>query len=353
MFEELKKKTFKKCLLRVIILTAAGVVLTGLTATGAFYSLIGYVPFENLSPEQIKRQWVSLELKENYGCFMEQVEYSEDTNYSRTTNLSYVILTGDEHDLRYRYMAIRVPAGCQEAMDRMYQDNFDGVPTESVHFIGRIKKLQGEEYKYFKSYFLNGGFSQEEFQEATLPYYIQVLTDPKGSSAAYIFLCLAGLLLIIAGLVFLIRGLTGGYLKKLRKDISVIGVSDANADADYNRAAAVCEDVRLGRLFTYYVEKGYPRAVPNTRIMWAYQNTINHHTNGIPTGISYSVALHIEGWKNVITLGMPEAGAQEMLRRYNELFPWIMVGYSEDLKSLFYRERAQFLQLKYNAVDHI
>ena len=85
----------------------------------------------------------------------------------------------------------------------------------------------------------------------------------------------------------------------------------------------------------------------------SYQNTTTHRTNGIKTGTSYSVMIWIDGKKSATVLGMPnEATAQEMLRRINAQFPWVVVGYSEELRKMYNNNRAQFLQLRYNTVEH-
>ena len=84
--------------------------------------------------------------------------------------------------------------------------------------------------------------------------------------------------------------------------------------------------------------------------MWTYQNTTTHRTNGIKTGTTYSVVYFVEGYKNSLNIDVPnEAAAQEILRRLNTTCPWIVVGYSDELKSLFNKNRAEFLQLRYNS----
>ena len=104
---------------------------------------------------------------------------------------------------------------------------------------------------------------------------------------------------------------------------------------------------------TYYHSGADYRAIPHNKVMWAYQVTTTHRTNGIKTGTTYSVLYYIDGYKNAITLGVAnEATALEILRRLNETCPWIVIGFSDELKKLFNKNRAEFLQLRYNTVEH-
>ena len=95
-------------------------------------------------------------------------------------------------------------------------------------------------------------------------------------------------------------------------------------------------------------------AIPNSKILWAYQNTTTHRTNGIKTGVTYSVMIYVDGRKDAFNIGVPdETTAQNMLTRINDTLPWVVVGYSDDLKKTFSKDRAQFLELRYNTVEHV
>lgn len=41
-----------------------------------------------------------------------------------------------------------------------------------------------------------------------------------------------------------------------------------------------------------------------------------------------------------------------MLNYLYATLPWIVVGYSDELKKLYNKDRAQFLQLRYNTCEH-
>ena len=347
MFDELKKKSVRSSLAFTIILGGIGLALAIYFALGTWYVTMGYVPFVKLAPDEIRNQWVAVDLTENWGSFAETTE-KRDNRPETTINVYYVIATGDIYDTDYRYMAVNVPTSYVKQMDKMANG-----ARGSIFLSGRIKKMDDKIYKYFKDYFLKSDWTEEEFQAATIPYYIKVYPSETSENIFTVIAFLAGVLFIILAVFRIIKAVTGGYTKLLREDIASIGVTETTAESDWNSAAEINKNVRVGRLFTFYMDGSKPRAIPNTKIIWGYQNTITHRTNGIKTGTTYSVILWIDGRKNGLTLNMPnEATAQEMLKRYGATLPWVVVGYSEELRKMYHSNRAQFLQLRYNTVEH-
>lgn len=348
MFEELKKKSFRSSLILTIILACIGLALAIHFALGAWYVTTGYVPFVDLTPEEISNQWVAVDLEDNYGSFADTTE-KRDNRPATVINIYYVIATGDYYDLDYRYMAVNVPASYEKRMDKMA----NGENSGPIFLSGRILKMDDKVYRYFKDYFLEAGFTEEEFEAQTIPYYLKVYANETSENIGTMVAFLAGVVLIFIAILRIIMAASGGYMKRLKEDIASIGVSETTAESDWNSATQIAKNIRLGRLFTFYMEGSKPRAIPNTKIIWAYQNTTTHRTNGIKTGTTYSVMLWVDGRKNAFNLSVPnEATAQEMLKRYGATLPWVVVGYSEDLRKMYHSNRAQFLQLRYNTVEH-
>ncbi len=361
MLEELRKKAFKKSLLGIAILIIAGAVLIVLTAVNAFYAVTGYVQFETLSPDKIKNQLVDVDLQANFSYFIEEYEYNTETHYRKTTNLYYVILTGDENATDYRYMGVRVPVRMQKQMDAMANNSANGILSDPISFSGKIKKMDKEEYSYFKEYFTGGteGFTEEEFEEYTLPYYIEYYGSKASMNSVFLIGFFGGLVLVVVGILKIVFGLNGSGLKKFRKDLEAAGMTEASVESDMNSAFSHSNDkkghIKIGRMCTYYnLDTAQPRAIPNRKIMWAYQNTVTHRTNGVKTGVTYSVMVWAEGYKGAFDMSVPsEAAAQEILKKMSQMFPWAVVGYSDELKKMFNKDRAGFLELRYNKVEHI
>lgn len=352
MFEELRKKSFKKCLFTAILLLIAGICMVAYSAVNVFYTFFGYADFAKLEPDKIKFQLVQLDLDFNLGCYLEEYEYNTKTHARKTTDLYYIILTGDETSEDVRAMTIKVPPTYKKTMNALA----DGTATSTTHFIGKIKKLDSKEYNHFKKCFLEDfGFTEEQFEQFTLPYYIDYYHDATSVGVLYCLLFFGGLALFAAGVLRIVKGKKGGFLKNLRNDISLSGYSDSYVESDYAAAQQITkgDELKMGRLMTYYNTGAEYRAIPHNKVMWAYQSTTTHRTNGVKTGTTYSVIYYIEGVKNSSTVSVPnEAAAQEVLRKLATTCPWIIVGYTDELNRLFRKSRMEFVQLRYNTVEH-
>lgn len=358
MFETLRKSSFKSSLILSVILLIGGGALALFNAGSAFFAVTGYVDFTTLAPDEIKSQLVEVELWENFGCFMESGSKNTSTNRVTISNYYYIIYTGamDDADTEYKYMAIKVPASYGSKMDIMAESTWNGLVSNPLTFSGKIRKLDDKEYKYYVDFWKEAGLTNAEIEEMTLPYYIDVPESKLGQNILYILLFLSGAVLIIWGVLRIIKGSKGGYLKALHHDIELSGYPETYVESDFNTATFYAKkgQIRIGRLFTYYDVNGtQPRAIPNKKIMWAYQSTTTHRTNGIKTGTTYSVVIFADGYKTAFNIGVAsQNAAQEILQRLNVSCPWVIVGYSDDLNALFHKNRTQFLDLRYNTVEH-
>jgi len=312
------------------------------------------VDFKTLEPGQIRYQLVHVNLAENFGRFLTQYTVSQTNNHRTISYVYYFIWTGNDYSTDYRYMTIKVPASYVKEMDNMAEGS-----AEPIFFYGKIRKLQSDYLDSFNDFFLQQGFTEEEIAEYTLPYYIDSYNSTwsmVGASCMYVLVFVGGVVLVVIAILWVVKANNGGYLAKLRNDIAAAGYTESTIEADYAAALYINKngDTRLGTLMTYYTSGLETRAIPNNKIIWAYQNTITHRTNGIKTGTTYNVTLYVEGVKNAYTLSVPdETAAAKMLDKIYNTFPWVVVGYTEDLKKRFNNARGEFLQLRYNTCEHI
>lgn len=361
MLEELKKKGFKKSLPLSIILMIVGLVLAVYNASSAFCALAGYAKFEDLKPNQVGGKLVEADINIVYECYLEQGTRNTSTNRTTINYYWYIIATGDIYETDYRYLAIKVPKSLGKKMDAIMEYYYTyGMPAaDSLEITGKVKRFWPDKYyDYFHDFFVKDlEWTEEEFKEATIPYYIDVNLGMETLKWGYVFLFVGGLAMVLWGVIRIIQGSRGSFLKRFISDYQTAGYTDSAIESDI--ASATCytkhSDIRIGRLCTYYgMNSATPRAIPNNKMMWAYQNTTTHRTNGIKTGTTYSVMIYVDGFKNAFNIGVPdEATAQDVLKKMNEIFPWVVVGYSDDLRKMFNKDRAQFLQLRYNTVEHV
>ncbi len=358
MLEELKKKSFKSSLVLSIVLAIAGLAMAIWQAPNVFYMLTGYVQFESLEVDEIKDQLVKIDLDTVFTYYLEEYSENTKTHQRTTTSLYYITWTGDDNATDYRYITIKVPAKYQNRMDEIAENTYNGIYSSPLTLTGKIKKLSSEDYGYFEEYFVSSdgvGWTQEEFEDYTSPYYINVFVDPASQNGVYLVVFFGGIILIAYSIFRMIKASTGGYLKSFQKSYLQAGYTEASIDADMNSAVNYLKKdaIKLGRLCIYDLQSITPRAIPVNKMLWAYQNTTTHRTNGIKTGVTYSINIYSEGHSKVQIISVPdETTAQDILQNIDRRYPWVVVGYTEDLKKMFFKDHSQFLQLRYNTVEH-
>lgn len=355
MLEKLKKKSIVKKLPTIIILIIVGLGLIGLEFWGIIALMRGHVEFETLEPEEISRGLVvDASIAYNFGGFMEKYEENTSTHVTRTTDVYYVICTGNENSKDSKYMAIKVPASDEWDMEQMAENTYNGLYSEPISYSGAINKMSSKEYQYFKEWFMEGGWTEDEVEEYTLPYYISVGALTGGAASSVYFFVAIGLILILNGVIMLIYVLTGKSLGAFKKQIAETGLSDMDVEREYEGAKLFNKrnDLRIGKRITFFMIGNKPQLIVNDQIVWAYQQTTTHRTNGIKTGTSYGILIYQLNSKKNFSISVPNANAAlEILQYMNETMPKAVIGYSDDLSKLYRKNKQEFLQLRYYRVE--
>ncbi len=355
MFEKLKKRSVKKSIFTVAVLLVIGIVLVVMEFSNVVSILRGHVAFETLEPDEINSSLiVDASINTNFGAYLEEYEKNTGTNYTRTTSLYYVIWTGDDYAEDFKYMGIKVPASEEAAMEEIAEATYYEEYIEPVVYSGAINKMSSEEYKYFKEYFTEAGWTREEIEEYTLPYYINVNALVGGAAATAWVIMAIGVILIILGTWRLIYVLRGGSLKTFKKELQEIGISDHEAEYEYESAKLFNKknDFRIGKRITFFMTGSKPHMLSNTKVVWAYQKTTTHRTNGIKTGITYDIVFKTYERKSFEVNVQMESDSQEVLQYINQAMPWVVIGYDKEIESLYMSNYQNFLQIRYNQVPH-
>lgn len=355
MFEELKKRSIKKALPGGIIAILIGVILLGIFCGDVLTILRGVHSYDDMTTADIEKVkgklLVEATIDLNYGNFMEKYEENTKTGVTRTTDLYYIILDYDMVD--YRYMALRMPPAYRRQMDAIEEATYEDVTCDPIVVTGVLRKMNSKEMEYFKDYFLESDFTEEEFNAESIPYIIDEGALVNGSEVPVWLMVGLGVLCIIGGIVIIVIAAVGGDLKKFKKDIANAKISEHQLESDFASAKTFDKSgsVRIGRLGTYIMTTSIPRFLSNEQIVWAYQITTTHRTNGIKTGTSYSLNIFTYDRK-CQSVAMPnEETSIAVLEYIGGNIPWAMLGYSEDLKKTFQKDYDTFLNYKYNKID--
>lgn len=194
----------KKLKFTIFILLFAGVLLLVLDYPNVKLRLLGPTEFASLKPDEIEGGLlVEVSVDINFGTYASNEEstyYGYGYASSNTTDLYYVIWTGDAYAEDYRYMGIEVPVSEQSVMDEIAEAASEGKPVEPVKYTGTIRRMSSEEYPLFKEFFEESGWTEEEIEARTLPYTIDVsYMEEQDHSDLYIFLliCLVPIIILV------------------------------------------------------------------------------------------------------------------------------------------------------------
>jgi hypothetical protein len=80
------------------------------------------------------------------------------------------------------------------------------------------------------------------------------------------------------------------------------------------------------------------------RLMWVYKKVTSHSVNFIPTGKSYELLMH-DNFGREHTIKMSEQKVHETIEQINSYAPWAVVGFSDEIKGLWDKQRDEFYQL--------
>lgn len=353
MLNELKKQSFKNSLFGTILMAAIGIVLLVISTKSVIMVLHGHYDFESLEPHEIDdTKIVDASVTTNFGSFIEEYEKNTKTGATHTTNLYYVIWTGDDESTDFRYIGVKMPKSYQQVMDAMADATYNYEFSEPVEVSGALRKMDDEELRYFKEYFLESGWTEEEFEEGTLPYFIDYGSLVGASGVFFVVVECIGILLIILAVIRIIYALSGGYLKKFQRELDTLGCSVERADMEFHTAPLIVDSLRIGRIFTFYFSGNRPHIILNDKIVWAHQFTTTHRTNGIKTGTTYEVVMYTIEKKALHASVSSQSSAHMVLDHMANTMPWVVLGYTKDIDKLYKHDFENFLRGRYYTMPH-
>jgi hypothetical protein len=79
-------------------------------------------------------------------------------------------------------------------------------------------------------------------------------------------------------------------------------------------------------------------------IVWAYPKVTKHYHNGIPTGKTYSAMVRDAKGHSMEVSGKKDS-VPKLLESLKRRMPWILVGYTKELETLWQKQKPWFFQL--------
>ncbi len=296
-----------------------------------------------------------------------EIDYALDcfAEYDDNSGRYYVIPCKEDAylDSVDYYLAVYVGSNKFDDMDAVCDDTWAYLTGEGENqgrtcFVkGTIRRMDSDERQYFEEWFYEAGMSEEEYQEYAATYVLMdgyyAYFDGEAKLPQIIVMTVIALVIIGIGIFVLIRSLTGGFLKKLKCDLAQYGaLGDSRLVMDYENAHVISKKLRVGQIFTYNSKPISPRAYLNSNIVWAYQQRTKNYTNGIYSGSSYQVWLYSVKQSVVdAQISLKKKHCDELLEYYNNHFRHMVVGYTDQLRELYFSNKDEFLSLRYNSAQ--
>lgn len=351
MLQELKRKSLKSISIPMILcLLIAGTIFWFAAKDSFLVFMKGKTDLDSMMEETISERCVDASIYGIYDYYAYTTERQKNGT-TTTTGKNYIIPYGE-----YAYIGMAVPRRHIEACDDLMEatwDVLDGkadtIPEEKELFLhGTIRPMDEKQLRYYKEY-LEWDTLSGETQALFLPYYLDVDVIGETHFASFYLLCASIVVLIFAAVLFLTKALTGGYQKSITTYIknSPAGADAATAKLElfYNSCQPFFR-IRMNSEFLMFQEGAKTILIPASDLLWAYQQTTTHRTNGIKTGTSYSILLKTRKGKMYSTaVGNTLDSCQEFLHILHQKMPHVILGYTKEWNKMYSKNRGQMIEI--------
>lgn len=350
MLKELKMKSLKGHAVSIVIALALAVGLLWGTGFGAFKAIGGPKPLNFLDVSNLEGQYVETEVNLIYDWYAYTESTNSSTNISTVTEKEYIIPVGEAE-----YMGLAVEAGYIDAADELLDASYalltgaSDTSGEGFTVKGTILPLTGESLDFYHQVVGYDDWTAEE-QQLFLPLVLKA--DYLGSmdrSGTWLLTAGAGAALL-AAVWMLVSALTGRYQSRIRAYCKASESPEATLeqlDAFYQSTEPV-NGVRLGRWMLF--DAGSKTTVlDGNDVVWAYMRTVQHRTNGIPTGKTQGVVVRTRGGKTYEISMKKQKMVYELLDAVGQVMPHVVLGYTARLEQLYNTRLQDFVRLPYDA----
>ncbi len=350
--KELKMKSLKGSIVGIVI--AAGIIIAMIVATGSSISALIKGPEDlwevDYATEDLDGLYVKGILDYNYGA------YCEETEGTDRVAMEYLINAGDEYFMGMRIRVTQREYKQIEALDQVCLDYSNGYATQEdviaaqFEIFGTIHAMPSENLSYYHDAVDYDSLTQEE-QALFLPYYLEV--GKIGNSVAsglWVFAAIVAACLFCIVFI-LVKVFSGSYQKSITKYIAASHNPELTRQQveTFLSSNEYVNGLKYNSQFITAQNGATTIFGETSKMVWAYAYTVTHKRNFITTGHSYFLVLGFaDGAKYQIVMGN-EAQVQEHLKKLSETFPYMIIGYKDELDRMFkQKDRKPFLDLLYN-----
>ncbi len=345
MLKELKMKSLKKNLARILIALAVAVGMIVGTDFGAFKAIGGPRDLYSLRADELQGKYVTAEINYIHDWYAYTESTNSSTNRSTVTEKEYIILTEDA------VLGIAVPSSMTRDADDVLEDSEDyyygelSELTRSITVTGTIQKMDAETLDFYHQVLGYNGMSNAE-RAMCQPLVLKANClgrTPEGLTWTMTVIA-AGAFLYMLWALFAV--FSGRYQRSIRAYCKNSEAPEAvmeDLEQFYQDTTPVC-GVRVGK-WILFESKGQDILLDTNNAVWAYMHTVNHTTNGIPTGKTFGVILRTRDRKKYEISMKNEAAAREVLDTIARDMPRTVLGYTPKMERFFNQRFQDFLRL--------
>ena len=350
MLQELKMKSLKRRAVPIVICLILVAGLLWLSAFGAFKIIRGPKPMDSLALTELAGQYVEAEVEVIYSGYAYTERTNESTNHSTITEREYIIPVGDAG-----YMGFAVDAEYIDTADALLDASYamltgeSNTPGEPMNVKGTIVPMPKDSLEFYHRVI---GYDEltAEAQQLFLPLVLKVGYVGDMRYSIIWFYTASAAVALFAAVWMLASALTGRYQKPIHAYCKASESPEATLEqleAFYQSTEPVNE-VRVGR-WMMFESGGKTEVVDAKRVIWAYLRTVQHRTNGIPTGKKYSVVVRTLGRAQHDIPMKKQETAREVLAEIQRVLPHVVLGYTDRLERLYIERLQDFACLPYDA----
>lgn len=344
MIQSIKRKYTVRLLFRGLMFIIIGLAL--LTYLGWDYLPIGVV--QDLDAEGISAVTTGRAQMTVYhvdGCF----SYFTD-DYDKTVTMDFLAPVGDSD----MWIGVRLEGKQMDAINsnmELYWDTYDrtegALDWDALYsqysffwLNGRIEKMDSETEGFYKQYLSYYNMSDEEL-ENFLPYiFIPARFGRDLESLYVVFAVIIVMVLLGYGVYYIIDAFAALYLKEMKRFISNSGSSEsqmARLEQFYDSVPEI-DGFKINDDYFMYLGKGGFKFAKSADVLWAYQHVLT--TNYVAK--TYTLKICFADGK-VLDVPTTKKGYEPLVQSVERRLPDIVIGYSDQLKDMFSKNRQQFV----------
>lgn len=345
MLAKMKKRSLKKIAFLAALLLVGFVVCLALSGLGVFKLIMGPRNLDELSADQLEGQYVTAELQ----MFLDEYAYTESRKSGqprgKVTEREYILPVCEQEFIGVAVDGANLDAA-EDIMDASYKA-LTGEETEApepLRVTGTILPMDEETRDFYEESYVYELL--EDDSDLMLPLVLRVgYVGSERASTMWIFTGIS-LACLVGALWMLISALTGRYQKQVADFCKVSGSPESTLeklDMLYERAEP-CNGLRFSGEYLL-VEQGPKDLVFRAAdVVWAYQRTVRHRTNGIPTGKTFGLVFRTLDGKCYEISMSSEKKVQETVERMSREMPHTVLGYTAELEQLYKQSPAAFVR---------